>query len=282
MAFTTLISTNDLLPHLNNPDWVIVDCRFSLADTELGWREYQANHIPGAVYANLDDDLSGTVVPGQSSRHPLPEIEVVAQTLSNWGVDSRTQVVAYDSFGGGIAARLWWMLRWLGHKAVAVLDGGWQQWQREDHPVRSGTENRVPQNFIAAPQNEMFVSVNEVSEIRTDPDWRLCDSRAGERYRGETEPFDPVAGHIPGAVSLPFAGNLDESGTFLSSKLLRERFQKQLGNISAEQTIFYCGSGVTANHNILAMLHAGLGRPRLYPGSWSEWITDPDRPVATQ
>lgn len=279
--FSTLISTQELADNLNNPNWVIVDCRFSLADTEQGRREYQQSHIAGAVYAHLDEDLSGPIIPGQTSRHPLPDVETFARMLSSWGIGNSTQVVVYDSMGGAIAARLWWMLRWLGHNAAAVLDGGWPRWQTEGRPVSHGVESNRPQTFTPQPRPELRLEADDVMQIKNDSAWRLFDSRSADRYRGENETLDPVAGHIPGAISLPFGENVGPDGCFLPPETLKTRFQNQLGDVPAEQAVFYCGSGVTAAHNILAVLHAGLGEPRLYAGSWSEWITDPNRPVAT-
>ncbi len=281
MTYQTLISVTELVTHLADPDWAIVDCRFSLADIEWGRKEYGQNHIPGAVYAHLDEDLSGPIIPGQTSRHPLPAIESFARTLSNWGVDENVQVIAYDTAGGAIAARLWWMLRWLGHEAVAVLDGGWPRWQAEAGPVRSGVETRQARVFVPRPKPELVVKADQVEDIRADAGYCLIDARSSDRFRGENETLDPVAGHIPGALSLPFAGNLAEDGRFLPPEALEARFQDLVGSVPPERTIFYCGSGVTAAHNILAMVHAGLGETRLYAGSWSEWITDPSRPVET-
>ena len=279
MPHTTLLAPSDLRAHLDDPAWVIVDCRFSLSDTERGRRAYREAHIPGAVYAHLDDDLSGPIVPGVTGRHPLPEVETFAQTLSAWGIDADVQVAAYDDFGGGIAARLWWMLRWLGHDAVAVLDGGWPVWQQNGFPERGGVEAGVPRTFAPRPRPEWVVGADAVNARCTDPSYRLLDARTAERYRGEHEPIDPVAGHIPGARSAPFAGNLDADGCFLPPDALRARFEALLKGTPPERTICYCGSGVTAAHNVLALTRAGLGEACLYPGSWSHWITDPARPV---
>jgi len=281
MQYTTLISTQDLAAHLDDPDWAVVDCRFILTDTEKGRRDYQQSHIVGAVYAHLDDDLSGPIIPGKTSRHPLPEIGTFVKTLSGWGIDNQTQVVAYDTMGGAIAARLWWMLRWLGHEAVAVLDGGWRRWEQEGLSVRSGDESREPRTFTPHPRPELLVEADDVLKLRTDPNYHVFDSRSADRYRGENETLDPVAGHIPGAVCLPFADNLGPDKSFLPLEVLKARFEEQLGDIPCERAVFYCGSGVTAAHNILAMAHAGLGEARMYAGSWSEWITDSERPVAT-
>lgn len=281
MRYTTLISTEELHQHLVNPAWVIVDCRFSLDATEQGRQEYRQGHIPGAVYAHLDEDLSGPVIPGQTGRHPLPDMETAARTFSKWGIDSAVQVVAYDSSNGSMAARLWGMLRWLGHEAVAVLDGGWALWHTEGRPSRSGEETHSHRAFIPQPRPDLQLDAAEVEAIYTDPSWRLLDSRSGEIYRGEKAGYDPIAGHIPGAISAPLLENVGPDGRFLPKEELRARFEKLAGATPAAQTVFYCGSGVTANHNALAFAHAGLGEARVYAGSWSDWITDPDRPVAT-
>ncbi len=279
--YTTLIAVDELFAHLNDPNWALVDCRFSLQDTQQGRRAYQLGHIPGAVYAHLDEDLSGPVVPGRTGRHPLPAPEAFAARLGRWGIGNTTQVVAYDDAGGAYAARLWWMLRWLGHEAVAVLDGGWPAWMAAGLPQRSGFETRPPTVFTARLRPELVATADEVMLRRLDPDWRVLDARGADRFRGENETLDPVAGHIPGAVSAPYAGNLAPDGRFHDAAGLRQRYQSLLGAVPAARTICYCGSGVTAAHDVLAILHAGLGEARLYPGSWSEWITDPTRPIAT-
>lgn len=280
MTYTTLISTADLAKNLPNANWVIIDCRFDLAQPDAGRQTYQHNHIPGALYAHLDADLSDPIIAGQTSRHPLPAIDKLTETLSAWGIDAQTQVVAYDDKGGAIAARLWWLLRWMGHEAVAVLDGGWPRWERDNRPMKSGIETRTARQFVARPQNSLLVEMHAVQANLNQAEFQLFDSRAAARYRGEQEPLDPIAGHIPGAVSCPFAENLSEDGTFLSPDQLRARFKQQFGETKATEAVFYCGSGVTAAHNLLAVAHAGLGSARLYAGSWSEWITQADAPVA--
>ncbi|HEY7347166.1 MAG TPA: sulfurtransferase [Ktedonobacterales bacterium] len=280
--YQTLITASELAQKLSAPDWAIVDCRFSLGDSERGRSDYVQAHIPGAVYAHLNEDLSGPIAPGKTGRHPLPSIETFAQVLSNWGIDGSVQVVAYDESDGSMAAaRLWWMLRWMGHEAAAVLDGGWRQWQKAGYPVAAGVERRAPRAFIPQVRGELAVSADAVLANLRDPNARLLDVRSGERYRGEKEPIDPVAGHIPGAINAPFADMLGDDGRFLSPEALRARFQALLGGVPPEQAIFYCGSGVTSAHELLALAHAGLGDGRLYAGSWSEWITDPHRPTAT-
>ncbi|MDQ2808710.1 MAG: sulfurtransferase [Chloroflexota bacterium] len=282
MALHTLISAADLLPHLADPAWVVVDCRYALADAAWGQREYRAGHIPGAVYADLKRDLSDPAVPRQTGRHPLPTPAALAVRLGVWGIDAQVQVVAYDAAGGALtAARLWWLLRWLGHAAVAVLDGGWQGWQAAGYPTVAGNETHVARQFTPQVQAGGVVDSAAVQAALGDPAVRLFDARAADRYRGENETIDPVAGHIPTAHSLPYAANLAADGYFLPPAALRARFAAALGALPAADAIYYCGSGVTAAHNLLAAAHAGLDGGRLYAGSWSEWITDPQRPIAT-
>lgn len=279
--YTTIISVSDLAQHINEKHWLIVDCRFSLNDTNYGRDAFAASHIPNAIYAHLDDDLSGEIIPGKTGRHPLPTLAETSALFSSWGIDANTQVVAYDDKGGAIASRLWWMLQWLGHEKVAVLNGGWQAWQQEDHSTSTETTERTPSQFEAKPKMHFIVDADTVDQIRQDESYVLIDSRAATRYRGEQEPIDPIAGHIPGAHNAPFADNLTADKTFKSAEELRNRFRTIIGEKGVDRnTVFYCGSGVTACHNILAFRHAGLGDPKLYPGSWSDWITNPDRPVA--
>jgi thiosulfate/3-mercaptopyruvate sulfurtransferase len=278
MPYTILITTHDLAAHLHDPDWLIVDCRFSLDRPDRGREDYLRSHIPGAIYAHLNDDLSGTIVPGVTGRHPLPAIEDMARRFGAWGIDSRTQVVAYDDAGGAMAARLWWLLRWLGHDAVAVLDGGWQQWLAEDRPVKHESPRPMPRLFEPRPHPDLVVDADDVLAMINDSQRRIIDSRAADRYRGENETIDPVAGRIPGALNAPYAENLAADGRFRSPGELAARFRSLLDGDPSE-AVFYCGSGVTAAHNLLALAHAGLGDARLYAGSWSGWITDPTRPV---
>jgi thiosulfate/3-mercaptopyruvate sulfurtransferase len=281
MPYTTIISAADLRPHIEEPHWVVVDCRFALNDPEYGRRAYQEAHIPGAVYADLNEDMSGPIIPGETGRHPLPDPHTFAQTVSELGIDKSVQVVAYDDMGGVLAAsRLWWMLRWIGHEHVAVLDGGFQAWQQEGYPTSSGTETRPPRAFeIHQMRDHLLMSTEEVQARLDDPNFRLFDVRKPERYRGEVEPLDPVAGHIPGAISAPFDDNLGPSGRFRSTEELRVHYRKLLNGAQAGQAAFYCGSGASSAHSALALMHIGLGEPRLYAGSWSEWILDPERPV---
>ncbi len=279
MIYTTLIDTDDLARNLGSHDWAVVDCRFSLDDPQRGRSDYLAAHIPGAVYADLEGDLSGRVVPGSTGRHPLPAVDRLAATIGAWGIGPGVQVVAYDDGNGSMAARLWWMLRWMGHSAVAVLDGGWARWRDEQRSVRPGVEVRPERVFAPHPRPELLAQVDDVLADLHAPDVRLIDVRSPERYRGEHEPIDAVAGHIPGAISIPFTDNLGVDGRFQAPEQLQQRFIQLLRDAPLHRAILYCGSGVTAAHTALALAHAGLGDARLYAGSWSEWIVDRARPV---
>jgi thiosulfate/3-mercaptopyruvate sulfurtransferase len=219
-------------------------------------------------------------VRGQTGRHPLPPVEQIARTLGQWGIDARTQVVVYDDFSGVYAGRLWWMLRWLGHDAAAVLDGDFRRWQQEGRPLRAGVESRPPRTFVPHVRHELVVTAEEIETRLGDPDLRLYDARGADRYRGENETIDPVGGHIPGARSAPYAGNLDAEGRMLPPEALRARFAQLLEGAPAAEAIFYCGSGVSVAHDAIALEHAGLGLPRVYVGSWSDWISTGRRPVA--
>lgn len=281
MPFGPLIDCQALAGRLGDASCCVVDARFSLADPSQGERDYIYRHIPGALYAHLDRDLSGPIVPGRTGRHPLPDPDRLAATFGAWGIDAATQVVAYDGMGGALAAaRLWWLLRWLGHEAVAVLDGGWAAWESEGRPTRAGRETQPPRRFVAQLRPELVVDATKVDAMRLDPAARLLDARGADRFRGENETIDPVAGHIPGARSAPFADNLGADGRFRPPAALRAHYAALLGSVSPERTAVYCGSGVTAAHDLLAMAQAGLDGARLYAGSWSEWITDPGRAVA--
>jgi thiosulfate/3-mercaptopyruvate sulfurtransferase len=281
MMYTTLISPNELAENLGSPNLVVADCRYSLDDPGRGRRDYLRAHIPRAVYGHLNDDLAGPILPSKTGRHPLPGVDEFAQTLSRWGIQAGTQVVVYDDAGGAIAARLWWMLRWVGHDGVAVLDGGWPNWQSQGYPSRSGEEHRREARFEPRLRPGLLIETAEVLERLDNPAWRIVDSRAPERYRGEHEPIDKVAGRIPGSINVPHTHNVGADGLFLSPEALRERFTSLLSGVSLDRAVFYCGSGVTAARNLLAVAHAGLPEPRFYAGSWSEWIEDPDRPIET-
>jgi thiosulfate/3-mercaptopyruvate sulfurtransferase len=280
MPFRTIISAQELASHLGAPDWAVVDCRFDLKQPDWGYENYQQYHIPGAVYAHLDRDLSAPIT-SETGRHPLPDPEEMARRLGNWGIDNRTQVVVYDTSGSAYAARLWWQLRFLGHEQVAVLDGGFQHWQQAGLPLSTGIETRPPAVFIPHPNWQMVAATGEIVAVGSNPDYCLIDARSPERYRGEQEPIDPVAGHIPGAVNRFHGANLDKEGTFLPPTALREQFQQLIDSTPPQHVIVYCGSGVTSCHHILAMEIAGFPPARLYAGSWSEWIRDRKRPISS-
>ncbi len=273
--YTTLISVNDLQQQYANPDWVIVDCRFDLSDPEQGRRDYLEAHIPGALYADIDHDLSAQAGSG-GGRHPLPDAESLVALFSRLGIDGDCQVVAYDAVGGGFAARLWWLLRYMGHEAVAVLDGGWPAWLAAGGETCSGEETRSARDFRGEPNDALRIPIDAVGKAPL-----LVDSRDPARYRGEFEPLDPAAGHIPGAYNRFWKHNLGEGDHFRPAAELAQEFSDLFHGQDPEAAVFYCGSGVTACHNVLAAVHAGLPQPRLYAGSWSEWCADSARPVAT-
>ena len=278
--FRTLVDAKTLAAHLADPQWVVCDCRFRLSDADAGRRAYAQGHIPGARYAHLNEDLASPVG-ANTGRHPLPAPERFAQTLGAWGIDAHTQVVAYDDSFGSMAARLWWLLRWLGHDAVAVLDGGIQAWQRAGGALSSEAPVVTPKTFVARPNDALWVDAGFVQQAMAQGTHVLIDARAEERFSGESEPFDKVAGHVPGAINSPFEDNLSVASSFQSPAELRAQYAALLAGKAPTQTIHMCGSGVTACHNLLAMEHAGLSGAKLYAGSWSEWITDARRPVAT-
>jgi thiosulfate/3-mercaptopyruvate sulfurtransferase len=281
---TTLIEPPELAAHLEDPDWAVIDCRFDLARPGWGAQAYAAGHIPGALYADLDRDLSAART-RLSGRHPLPQVPVLAATFGRFGIDAAVQVVAYDQGAGAYAARLWWLLRWLGHRRVAVLDGGFADWERAGLPQSRAVEPRAPRHFAAAPDEGMLVTGAEVATAVDSGALQrgqmvLVDARSADRFAGENETLDPVAGHIPGARNHPFAANHDVQGRWRSAEELRRAWENTLRGVPAQQVAAMCGSGVTACHNLLALEVAGLSGARLYAGSWSEWITDPAHPVA--
>ena len=275
----TLISSDLLEANLTNQTWVIIDCRFDLSDTTSGEQSYKENHIPGAVYAHLDRDLSGPPT-GRNGRHPLPVIAVMEDTFGKFGINHETQGVAYDKSNGIFASRLWWMLRYLGHDAVAVLDGGITIWNQEAKPLQTAVERRAPVVFTANPHPDMLVGASQVQALLSDSTHRILDARSPDRYAGGTEPLDSVAGHIPGAMTHHYANNVTEDGSFIEPVKLRLIYDQLLHDVQPSRLVCYCGSGVTACHNLLAMEHAGLSGAKLYAGSWSEWCSDPRRPVA--
>ena len=273
--YKTIINAKTVHAHLDDPNWVIVDCRFQLADVNWGREVYFESHIPGAVYAHLDDDLSGPPVT-DNGRHPLPTPEALVATFSKMGIDAHKQVVVYDNANGMVASRLWWMLRYMGHEAVAVLDGGWSAWETGGYQMASGFEENRAAHFEGQPNKAWLV---EMTAVSSEP--LLIDSRAPGRYAGEFEPLDSQAGHIPGAVNFFFQNSWAENGCYLPPKKIAENFKAVLGTTSAEDSVFYCGSGVSACVNLLALAHAGLGNGRLYVGSWSEWSRDSKNPIET-
>lgn len=280
MSYATLISTTALAGHLNQAEWAVFDCRFRLTDPAAGHDAYTRAHIPGALYADLDQHLSGTVT-AASGRHPLPQTNDLVQRLGNWGVDENTQVVVYDDAGGAIAARFWWLLRWLGHEKVAVLDGGLDQWLRENRPTSSAPPTPRGRAYRARAATQGVVGSNELAARLATGDCVLVDARDAERFHGEREPIDPVAGHVPGAINIPYTRNLEGNGCFRSPDALQALYRSALTDTPAQRVAAMCGSGVTACHTLLALELAGWRGAQLYVGSWSEWIRDPHRPVAT-
>jgi thiosulfate/3-mercaptopyruvate sulfurtransferase len=297
--YTTLIEPAELAAPLArnaaaDSDWAVLDCRFDLPRPDWGAAAYAAGHIPNALYAHLDRDLSGRITPA-SGRHPLPSLERLAETFGRWGIDDEVQVVAYDQGNGAFAARLWWLLRWVGHRKVAVLNGGFAAWQQAGLPTDTAPGVRQPRTFTPRPGDEPVVSTAELERVLSAGELAsgasvLVDARGADRFAGENETIDPVAGHIPGARNHPFVRNVDPRGRFLPADELRERWVAMLGEetlgagaqaqAQAARVIAMCGSGVTACHNLLALEIAGLSGARLYAGSWSEWIRDAARPVA--
>lgn len=278
---TTLVTVDELAQHLGDDRWIVCDCRHDLLDVEAGRRAYRDAHIPGARFVHLDEDLSAPKT-GLNGRHPLPDPRRLARRLGELGIGHDSQVIAYDASGGCYAARLWWMLRWVGHEAAAVLDGGWGAWIAAGHPVTSELPRIRPATYEPLLLREgMAVDAVAVAHQAADPRARVLDARAPARFRGENETLDPVAGHIPGAVNRFFQSNLAEDGRFKPAERLREEFHAMLGACPPSEVTHYCGSGVSACHNLLAMEIAGLSGSRLYPGSWSEWVADRSRPVAT-
>ncbi|MBI3149673.1 MAG: sulfurtransferase [Betaproteobacteria bacterium] len=276
-SFETLIAPETLAPMLAHDELVILDCRHSLADLGMGERAYAKSHIPGAHFFHLDRDLSGPMN-GGNGRHPLPARDLMAERFARVGIDPRTQVVAYDQDTGAMAARAWWMLRWLGHQHVAILDGGLSAWVEAGLPLTTTVPETLRRDFRAQPGDLPMVAA-EVLALLDDAASCLIDARAADRFRGENETLDPVAGHIPGALNRHFGLNLGADGRFKSPACLRAEYLELLAGRSPNRVVHQCGSGVTACHNLLAMEAAGLRGSRLYAGSWSEWITDPRRPI---
>jgi thiosulfate/3-mercaptopyruvate sulfurtransferase len=280
--YTTLISASDLAAHIDDPDWVVVDCRHDLMNLSAGREAYNAGHLPGAVFADMETELSGDKRDEDGvfrGRHPLPSKDTLVETLRRWGVNDGTQVIAYDAHGGMYAARLWWLLRWIGHEASAVLDGGLPAWQALGQPLSTDAPAaRAPGSIKLNAPFVPTVTVAEVLENIETEKRTVIDARAADRFRGENETIDPVGGHIPGAKNRFFKDNLHNDGRFKAPEQLREEFANLIGD--PKDAIMQCGSGVTACHNLLALEVAGMPGAALYPGSWSEWSSDPQRPVA--
>ncbi|MBS0308039.1 MAG: sulfurtransferase [Proteobacteria bacterium] len=282
MRYTTLISATELAQHVLQPDWIVLDCRHDLTQPDAGRLAFEVGHIPGAQFVHLDRDLSGAKIGADGvfrGRHPLPDPDALLETLRRLGIGKQTQVVAYDAQGGMFAARLWWLLRWLGHDAVAVLDGGLQSWLADGLWLSVELKGRPRGDFNAGTSLTRSVDVQTILVNLEQATHRVIDARAPDRFRGENETIDPVGGHIPGAQNRFFKDNLDAAGYFKPAQQLRDEWQAFIGDPQA--AIMQCGSGVTACHNLLALEVAGLRGAALYPGSWSEWCADPARPVAT-
>ncbi|HLO62668.1 MAG TPA: sulfurtransferase [Azonexus sp.] len=278
MSYTTLVDVATLRAHLDDPNWLVVDVRHQLSDTGYGERAYAEAHIPGAVFLHCDRDLSGPMT-GSNGRHPLPDPGGLAERLGRIGIDSATQVVVYDDAQGMIAGRLWWLLRWLGHDAVALLDGGLQAWQAAGGALTAVLPTVEGRTFVADAR-DLTVNAAYVQERIETPHMHLVDARGADRFRGENETIDPVGGHIPGAVNRFFKDNLLPDGRFKPAAELRAEWLAILAGSPPDLVIHQCGSGVSACLNMVAMEIAGLPGSRLYAGSWSEWCADPGRPVA--
>lgn len=281
MGWNTLVQPEGLASALGREDLVVVDCRHSLAEPGAGRAMFAAGHVPGAVHAHMDRDLSGAAAPGTGAgRHPWPDAAGFCARLGVWGITPHHQVVAYDGGDGAFAARLWFLLRALGHANVAVLDGGWARWRSLGLPVETQASTPAPARYTADFDRSRLLDAAAV-QSHLEAGGLLLDARGGGRFRGESEPIDPVAGHVPGAINRSYLENIGEDGRFLDAQELRSGFQGLMGGRGATQVVAMCGSGVTACHHLLAMEHAGLPGARLYTGSWSGWIEDPGRPVAT-
>jgi thiosulfate/3-mercaptopyruvate sulfurtransferase len=278
VSFQTLVPVHELSRHLDDAAWRVFDCRFSLADPAAGRNAYRSSHVPGALYADIDEDLSGPRIPGVTGRHPLPDRSEWIARVEEWGLMPHMQAVLYDDSGGAFAARMWWMLRWIGHADAAVLDGSWRAWVEAGLPVTDAAPPapaRAPSSYAERASLTRLAAADDIDGTRQ----RLLDARDGPRFRGEREPIDPIAGHIPGAKCAPSSENLDDRGLFVPKAALRERFERLVGRPGETNVVCYCGSGITAAHNVLALVHAGFDEPALYAGSWSEWITDSRRGI---
>ena len=277
--YMTLIDAADLSRLLSHDGLVVVDCRFSMAKPDFGRNAYEAGHIPGARFAHLNDNLSSAIVPGETGRHPLPAKDDFAEWLGAQGITPHTQVVAYDSMGGAIASRLWWLMRWLGHEKVAVLNGGWKAWEAMGGEISQDVPAVEPQRYPVGSTTKLTIGRDDACRFAEEEDYFLIDARSTARFAGRIEPIDPVAGHIPGALNRPWTDNLDAEKKFKPRSELKAYFESLFGEAVAGHVGFYCGSGVTACHNLLALSYATGREAALYPGSWSEWIIDPNAPI---
>ena len=279
MHHRTLITAQALKQNLEDPNWMIIDCRFSLANSESGERAYRFGHIPNARYAHLEKDLSSNLT-DLTGRHPLPNFRALITKLQQWGVTNQSQVIVYDDAGGAFAGRLWWLLRCLGHDNVAVLDGGINHWRQLAYPITTILPLISPSAFRPYPSITSWNNALEIQNALASKSICLIDARTPERFHGKNEPIDPIAGHIPGAINRPLQLNLATNGLFLSQQELNKQFRKLIGDRPSTEVVHMCGSGVTACHNLLAMEYAGLSGSKLYPGSWSEWIRNKNRAIA--
>ncbi|HEK1690001.1 3-mercaptopyruvate sulfurtransferase [Pseudomonas putida] len=282
MPLAQLITPQQLAERLGSPKLVILDCRFALEDADYGQRSYAEGHIAGAHFADLERDLSGPVSKGKTGRHPLPDPQRLVERLREWGLDNDSEVVLYDDGPGAFAARAWWLLAWLGKRTgVAILDGGLKAWHAAGQPLSLDAPARYEGTFSGEPDTKLLIDAEHLVTELASTELTLIDARALPRFRGDVEPIDPVAGHIPGAQCAAFTDNLGEDGRFLAPEQLRQRFAEKLAGRSPEHLVAYCGSGVTACHNLFALALAGYPLGRLYAGSWSEWINDPTHQVVT-
>ena len=280
--FQTLIKPHQLLSHINDKDWLIVDCTFYLQNPDQGYKEYLYDHIPNSIYAHLNDDLSGKITL-TTGRHPLPKPEDFIPLLERWGLQLGMQVVAYDSSGGGMAAaRLWWLLNYYGFTRVAVLDGGYPNWLRQEYPVSSNIPIRNRSMLNLAPKKQMTINAQSIRELYGEKTCKVLDGRTHNRFLGLEEVIDPISGHIPGAISAPVTDYLDEDLNFKPKSEIKGQIKNLLGDTLSENSIYYCGSGVTAALGVFALVYAGYNMGRLYPGSWSEWIRRPWAEIAVK
>jgi len=277
--FETFISCEDLFNLHKSEDLIIIDCRFDLSNPDWGYQDYLKSHIPNALYAHLDNDLSRKITQN-TGRHPLPDLDKISEIFSNWGINSNKQVVVYDTASGSFAARLWWMLHYVGHLNAAILNGGLQTWVEHGYPVESGNVfSTTPSKFTGKPNNSMLISTSEMENLINDINFTIIDARSPERYSGLSEPIDKIAGRIPNSINFFHQNNLNEEGILLSEKELLQKYLQLLNGNLSKRNVVYCGSGVTSCLLVAVMKHIGFETPGLYLGSWSEWIRDPNHPI---